>query len=116
MRRQSGKDHLLYILTIVAGTTMAHSLVPPTPGPLTVAGFFGDAVSIGSMMMGGLVVGVFTVAAGIAFAFWANRRWRIELPEDEAMPVEALPVEDLPPLWFALLPIILPVVLIGCRA
>jgi len=37
MRMRTGRNYLLYILSIVAGGTMAHSLVPPTPGPLLVA-------------------------------------------------------------------------------
>ena len=116
MRKETGKHYLLYILTIVAGATMAHSLVPPTPGPLTVAGFFGDQVPVGSMMMGGLIVGTFTVCVGIAYAYWADKRWEIPLREDIDLSViaekraAALPA---PPLWFALLPIVLPVVLIS---
>lgn len=112
LRRQTGKDYLLYILTIVAGATMAHSLVPPTPGPLTVAGFFGDQVSVGSMMLGGLVVGLFTVSAGIGFAYWANRRWEIPLRETDWADPSDEP-ETLPSLGLSLLPIVLPVVLIG---
>lgn len=117
LRRETGKDYLLYILTIVAGATMAHSLVPPTPGPLTVAGYFGDQVTIGSMMLGGIVVGLVTVTAGIAFAYWANRRWEIPFRESEwaskeetSAPTDAGP---LPSLWLSLFPIILPVALIG---
>jgi len=114
LRRKTGRDYLLYILTIVAGATMAHSLVPPTPGPLTVAAFFGDEVSLGSMMIGGLVVGLFTVSTGILFAYWANRRWEIPLRDDDAAtspdPSESAP---LPSLGFSLLPILLPVALIG---
>jgi len=113
MRRASGKDYLLYILTIVAGATMAHSLVPPTPGPLTVVGFFGGTVSVGSMMLGGMAVGVCTVSAGIAFAFWANRRWTIALPDADISVSDTIEAGTLPPLWFALFPILLPVVLIG---
>ena len=114
LRRKTGKDYLLYILTIVAGATMAHSLVPPTPGPLTVAGFFGDEVSIGSMMLGGLCVGLFTVSSGIAFAYWANRRWEIPLrDESDAIPELDDDLESLPSLGFSLAPILLPVVLIG---
>ena len=117
LRRETGKDYLLYILTIVAGATMAHSLVPPTPGPLTVAGYFGDQVSIGSMMLGGIVVGLVTVSAGIAFAYWANRRWEIPFRESEWASREESSVhhEAGPPpsLWLSLFPIILPVVLIG---
>ena len=112
LRRQTGKDYLLYILTIVAGATMAHSLVPPTPGPLTVAGFFGDRVSVGSMMMGGIVVGLFTVSAGICFAYWANRRWNIPLRDTDLEEITATQVTP-PSLWLSLLPIVLPVALIG---
>lgn len=117
LRRETGKDYLLYILTIVAGATMAHSLVPPTPGPLTVAGYFGGQVSIGEMMLGGIALGLFTVAVGIAYAYWANRRWEIPLREvDEAGPnaVDLQVSSDYrPPLWLALAPIVLPVFLIG---
>ena len=34
MRLRTGGNYVLYILAIVAGASMAHSLVPPTPGPL----------------------------------------------------------------------------------
>ncbi len=113
--RKAGKDYLLCILTIVAGATMAHSLVPPTPGPLTVAGFFGDEVSIGSMMLGGLIVGMSTVTTGICFAYWANRRLKIQIPDEVGQTGESVEedTKSLPPLFLSLLPILLPVVLIG---
>ena len=113
MRRKTGKNYLLYILTIVAGGTMAHSLVPPTPGPLFVAGELN--VDLGTMMLAGLVVGLFTIAFGYAYATWANRRWEIPLRDDEGEDA-ALPEPEevrLPPVFLAFLPIFLPVVLIG---
>ena len=114
LARKTGKDYLLYILAIVAGATMAHSLVPPTPGPLTVASFFGDQVSIGSMMLGGLVLGMFTVSAGILYAYFANAKWTVSLPVES---IEAAGAgqsdENLPGMGLSLLPILLPVLLIG---
>ena len=50
-----GKNYLLYILAIVTGAAMAHSLVPPTPGPLFVANELG--VDLGVMILAGCVVG-----------------------------------------------------------
>ena len=50
------KSYALYVMAIVAGGTMAHSLVPPTPGPLFAAGAFG--VSIGLMIIMGTIVGL----------------------------------------------------------
>lgn len=117
LRMRTGGNYTLYILAIIAGATMAHSLVPPTPGPLLVAGELG--VSIGSMMLAGLVLGVFTVTVGYLYAVWANRRWEIplrptaELTEEEARALAERKESDLPGLGWSLMPIALPVVLIG---
>ncbi len=119
MRMQTGKNYLLYILTIVAGATMAHSLVPPTPGPLTVVGFFEGEVKIGEMIIGGLIVGIVTVTVGYLFAIWANKRWEIplrpsaELSEEELQAMAERKPEELPSLTFSLIPILLPILLIG---
>lgn len=110
MARVTGKNYLLYILTIVAGATMAHSLVPPTPGPLFAAEELG--VELSTMMIAGSIVGLFTASTGLLWAVWANRRWQIPLPED--LPGEALAADHpLPPLGLSLLPIVLPVALIS---
>jgi GntP family gluconate:H+ symporter len=73
MGRALQKNYLLFILTITAGATMTHSLVPPTPGPLFVA----DAlqVNMGLMILGGCAVGACSSTAGYCFALWANSRW-----------------------------------------
>lgn len=117
MRERTGKDYLLYILAIVAGATMAHSLVPPTPGPILVALELG--IDVGVMMIGGLIVGAFAVSAGYAYALWANRRWEIPLREGAGVTQmeeggnSGAKEQRLPPLWVAISPIALPVLLIG---
>lgn len=114
--RRTGKDFLFYVLTIVAGATMAHSLVPPTPGPLLVAAELN--VGVGLMMAVGTVVGGGSVIAGYFFAAALNRRYTLPLRElTDAAPSPApgaeIPASELPPLWLSLLPLLLPVVLIG---
>jgi GntP family gluconate:H+ symporter len=69
---RTGRNYCLYVLSIIAGATMAHSLVPPTPGPLFVASEL--KVELGTMILGGLVVGVLTAGAGYGYSLWANRR------------------------------------------
>ncbi|MBA7537971.1 D-serine transporter DsdX [subsurface metagenome] len=96
---------------------MAHSLVPPTPGPLFVAAEMG--VDIGVMMIAGLVVGAFTITGGYLYAAWANRKWTIPLRDTGDVTIseleELMEKEDrhLPALWLSLMPIILPVILIS---
>jgi GntP family gluconate:H+ symporter len=117
MRLRTGKNYLFYLITIIAGTAMAHSLVPPTPGPLFVAAEMG--VDIGVMMIGGLVVGAFTVTVGYLYAAWANRKWTIPLRDTSDVTIseleELMEKEDkhLPSLWLSLMPILLPVILIS---
>jgi GntP family gluconate:H+ symporter len=115
MAARTGKDYLLYVLAIAVGTTMTHSLVPPTPGPLFAANAL--KVDLGTMMIGGLLLSSFTACFGLAYAWWANRRWPIAArnPSSDGAPVAAVerPEHELPPLWLALLPIALPVVLIA---
>jgi GntP family gluconate:H+ symporter len=89
---------------------MAHSLVPPTPGPLFAAEELG--VDVGTMMLGGVIVGAFTVTFGLIYAGWANRRWEIHPPEEEDGKTEPDPTK-LPPLLWSLLPILIPVALIA---
>ncbi|MCB1230911.1 MAG: GntP family permease [Verrucomicrobiae bacterium] len=120
LRVQTGKNYLLYVLAIVCGATMAHSLVPPTPGPLLVASML--EVDVGVMMMGGLVVGLVTVSAGYLYAVWANRRWEIplrpsvELPQEELEAMANRDEAELPSFFLSVLPIVLPIVLIAGRS
>src|SRR5690606_25119733 len=115
MASRTGRDYLLYVLAIAVGTTMTHSLVPPTPGPLFTANAL--KVDLGTMMMAGLLLSVFSASCGLGYAWWANRRWpvpvRAPAGDAAAAPVVERVESDLPPLWLALAPIVLPVVLIA---
>ncbi len=112
--------NLLFVLAVSAGATMSHSLIPPTPGPLAVAGLLD--LPLAALMAGGLAVGLAASFAGLCFAHWANRRWPLPLRALEPEALERLrahaarPVSGLPPLGLSLLPIVLPVGLIAAAA
>jgi GntP family gluconate:H+ symporter len=116
--RSTKANYLKYILAIAAGGAVTHTLVPPTPGPLTMAVNLG--IDIGQMIMGGLAVALPAVIAGSFFAGWADRRMPIEMRaargeeelEHEVAEAHAEP-KRLPGLLVSLLPIVLPVVLIS---
>lgn len=113
MAQRTGKNYLLYVMCICAGTTMTHSLVPPTPGPLFAANAL--KVDLATMMIGGILLGVATTSVGLGYAWWANRRWSVPVPSTHAdgSGPSIRPIDQLPPLWSAVLPIALPVVLIS---
>ena len=118
MYMRTGRNYLLYVLSIVAGATMAHSLVPPTPGPLFIANELG--VDLGLMILAGCVLGAFTASAGYAYAHWASRTWAVPLRESKESLLELAELSkrddsELPPVWLAVLPILLPVALIAAR-
>ena len=110
------KNYLLLIVAIIAGGSMTHSLVPPTPGPLYVASALG--INIGTMILAGLVVGLFTASAGYLYGVWLNKRMDIpfrETPEaiEKLESLSAKETHELPSLFASLLPIVLPVLLIA---
>lgn len=118
--RETRRNGVLLVLSIVAGATMTHSLVPPTPGPLFVADEMG--IDIALMMRQGMIVGAIAALAGYGYATWADRRFAIPLRTageevPDRTPADTRPGTGagraLPPLWASLLPILLPVVLIS---
>lgn len=114
---RTGKHYVLYVLSVVVGATMAHSLVPPTPGPLLVASELGLDLNV--VVVAGLIVGGIAAVVGFLFAVWLDRRItpvdisRLnELSNEEAGAETNVPDRSPTALW-ALLPIVLPVLLLA---
>jgi GntP family gluconate:H+ symporter len=109
--KSNPKVYLLALLAVVAGASMAHSLVPPTPGPLLVAARLN--VGLGVLIPAGLLLGVVTISVGYRYALWANDRFGITYRELETPEVTSLNPQELPGLTWSLLPILLPLFLIS---
>lgn len=115
-----GKNYLLLVLCVTAGAAMANSLVPPTPGPLFLVSEMN--IPIGMMMIGGILVGSVTIVVGYFFAAWANRKWPVPVRDSLDAPLEKIKAlasqtsQKLPPLWLALLPILIPLLFISANA
>ncbi len=111
------KKFSLYLMAVVGAGVMAHSLIPPTPGPLFVAQEMG--IDLGAMIIGGLAIGSITTICGYLYARWANKKWDLPLRETPDISIDELKQysekkeNDLPPLWISILPVILPLFLIA---
>lgn len=120
MRVRSGRDYLLYVLAIICGAVMTHSLVPPAPGPVFVAQQL--HVNLFTMILGGVAVGAVASSSGYLYALWCNRRWEVPLRAVVGTSAEELAAlatrhdSTLPPLWLSLAPIVVPVALIAAAA
>ena len=116
--RTTRKNYLLYVCAIAAGGAITHTMVPPTPGPLAMAANLD--VSVGLMMVIGLLVATPAAAAALFVASYMDRNIQVgtlptfseEESTEEAMTKRHTEIMRIP-LLEALLPVLLPVLLIS---
>jgi GntP family gluconate:H+ symporter len=114
LHRSTGKNYLKYLLAIVAGGAITHTMVPPTPGPLTMAAQLN--IDLGVMIMIGTLVGIPAALVGLAFASIADRIMPIPMrPMGNEPEPQPLKDEELPGLFVSLMPVLLPVFLISAN-
>jgi len=112
--QRTRKHYILYVSAIVAGAGIAHTLVPPTPGPLYMAAAF--KIDIGMMILIGILVGLPTAAVGVLVCKVINYFKDVPMrPYSGQSEPDPLVDEQLPPLWLSLLPVLLPVLLIAAN-
>lgn len=122
LSRKTGKSVLSLGVALGIGLAATHHAVPPTPGPLGVAGIFG--VDIGMMILWGLVLTIPIIIVGVFYAKWLGKKI-YQIPDETGLdyirPEKEITVEEylaegesknLPSLTRAMLPIIIPILLI----
>ncbi|MEM9723215.1 MAG: GntP family permease [Bacteroidota bacterium] len=115
---KTGKPILVLGLSLAAGLTVSHTLIPPTPGPLALASYLG--ADLGRMIWVNGIVGLFAVAGGVLWASTYCKRFRIPydrmLATREGTLSESSSKEGRAALWGDLLPIGVPILLMGMGA
>lgn len=122
LSKKTGKSIVALAIALAGGAVVIHSAVPPTPGPLGVAGIFG--IDIGWMIISGMLFAIPIVIAMVIYAKWLGKRI-YQVPSEDGMdwirPEKQLDVEqwleekeqkELPSLLRSCLPIVVPIVLI----
>ncbi|WP_041523658.1 GntP family permease [Gilvimarinus agarilyticus] len=80
LARRTGKSLLYYGIPLVAGIAVAHSFIPPTPGPVAVASLLG--ADLGWVILIGLLAGIpAAIIGGIVFGRFIGGRIHAPLPE-----------------------------------
>lgn len=113
LHMRTGKNYLRYLLAIATGGAITHTLVPPTPGPLLVAAILG--VDVGVMIIVGVMVALPSALIGLVFAIGVDRIAPIPMRPLGIAEGKHEPLEEarLPSFAVALIPVVLPVLLIG---
>lgn len=124
LSRKTGKSVVALGVSLAVGLVITHSLVPPTPGPLGVAGIFG--VDIGIMIGLGILFGIPMLVAGVLYAKWLGKKI-YQIPDDsesgfirpdakmaynEFVALADERSKELPSLTRSFMPILIPIVLI----
>lgn len=110
-------------IALACGLVITHTMVPPTPGPVGVAGIFN--VSVGTFMLWGIVIAIPMAAAGVIYARIVGKKiYQIPGGEGEAewirpnqnelqkAEVNLFGDEEMPGAFESFLPIVLPILLI----
>ncbi|ARF14666.1 GntP family permease [Sporosarcina ureae] len=124
LSRKTGKSVITLGIALAVGLVATHHAVPPTPGPLGVAGIFG--VDIGLMIAWGLLFSIPIIISGVLYAKWVGKRI-YQIPTEDGLDFERpdAPMayqelvrltdernKELPSLFRSMIPILLPIILI----
>ena len=105
---KTGKDFVLYVVAIAGGAVIAHSIVPPTPGPLIMAEILN--IELGTVILAGLVAGIIPAIAVFGVAKWLNKK--LDIPVRVA-DKHVTSVQNPPSLMLSILPVIVPLLMIS---
>jgi GntP family gluconate:H+ symporter len=95
-------------LGLSSGLYTTHTLVPPTPGPLAAASNLGVGGSIGLVMLTGIAASIPVLIVSYLYARYAGKKVAVaDSFQPTVMEIRAVPV------WKALLPLTIPIVLIA---
>lgn len=109
--KRTGKPLGTIALSLSGGLFATHTLVPPTPGPLSAAGNLGIADSVGLVILIGLIVSIPSLFLSTWFAGKYARK--LEITETSAVEEPVMIQERwLPSAWKSFMPILLPIILI----
>lgn len=128
LSRVTGKSVIGLALALACGLQCTHTLVPPTPGPLTAAGMMG--VDVGKMIITGSLLSILIFIAATLYSKWIGTKIyqiphidgtydRKEFKKEYIKTMEELDsiidVKKLPNLYNSISPIVIPLILIFAK-
>jgi GntP family gluconate:H+ symporter len=117
LSRRSKVPLLALTIALSTGLFAAHTLVPPTPGPLAAAANL-ELENLGLLLVVGAPIAFVLVLVGATYAHWVSKRVDLSLTLEAYEEIAATEEEaaPLPSLVKSLAPILLPIVLLALSA
>ncbi len=113
MARRTGTAMVLMASSLASGLYAVHCLIPPHPGAAAATATL--SVDFGLVILYGMLVAIPTAFSGFLWAKYASRKSSAVQTTDDPEDVQALP-KRLPSVGIAVLPIAIPILLIGIRS
>ena len=112
LSKKTGISMVVFVVALSTGLYVSHVFIPPTPGPLAAAAAL-DA-DLGLVIILGLAVAIPTALVGY---LWANNFGsKLKVSSDEVSIDNKESIESHSSIFSVILPIIVPIVLIGLRS
>lgn len=115
LARTTGKSPVALSIALATGLYATHTLVPPTPGPIAAAGNYGLGNELGIVILLGLAVALPTMLSGYLWSMYAGMKGYKSEESTEMSEAKTSNIKT-PSGWKAVLPIVVPIVLIGLRS
>ncbi|ERM81260.1 hypothetical protein P872_10735 [Rhodonellum psychrophilum GCM71 = DSM 17998] len=112
LAKTSGISPLTFSLSLAGGLYLSHILIPPTPGPLAVAGIFGMENQLGLVLLLGLII---MIPVLLVISWWAGRYKKV-FPENQnpkTTPTENVVSNSQPAVFWSAAVLLVPLMLIG---
>ncbi len=110
LAQQSGKSLAVLATALSSGLYATHCLVPPTPGPISMAGIL--TADLGLVILVGLVLSIPAVLTGIIYANCVSSKVQIDPKAEFTLEELKEKYGELPGVGASFAPILLPIVLI----
>lgn len=113
--QQTGKPSIALSVALATGLYASHTFVPPTPGPIAAAGNLGLENQLGLVIIYGLGIAALAMILGYFWAIYAGKKY-VSSEDIETEQIQTNRKIILPSSTKAVLPILIPIVLIASRS
>lgn len=107
---QTKKSMPMMAVALGTGLHATHALVPPTPGPIAAAAELG--ADLGTVILLGLFVAIFSMLAGYWYAVKVASKYKIDMELEESYDSLIAKYGKLPGTFHSVLPLLVPILLI----